>query len=288
MTLLVKNERDIINANIRYHLANGVDFIIATDNGSSDGTREILADYQQAGALRLIDEPGNDFSQDQWVTRMALLARDKHGADWIINSDADEFWRYPGGSLKDGIVGCTEPIQLCHRHNLFNACDSLLTGPWFNDLIYRVVNPIPPPMRQGYHDRELRQPYFSYRLPQKAIIAGPGLVSVTQGNHGAIYESTVSQRVSAIAIYHFPVRNRVQFLRKIKSGGEAYSRNTRYAESIGWHWRRFYRVIQQDGIHSALAEAVPTMAQIQLGLDAGEYVEDRTFFHDYLALLRHL
>ncbi|HJM57083.1 MAG TPA: hypothetical protein QF446_07130 [Planctomycetota bacterium] len=36
MTLLVRNEEDILATNIEYHLARGVDFIIATDNLSDD------------------------------------------------------------------------------------------------------------------------------------------------------------------------------------------------------------------------------------------------------------
>jgi hypothetical protein len=42
MTLLVRNEADIIEANLDYHLAQGVDFVIVTDHGSSDETVELL------------------------------------------------------------------------------------------------------------------------------------------------------------------------------------------------------------------------------------------------------
>ena len=45
MTLLVKNEDDIIEENIKFHLASGVDFIIATNNNSTDHTRDILLKY---------------------------------------------------------------------------------------------------------------------------------------------------------------------------------------------------------------------------------------------------
>ena len=42
MTIMVRNEADVIEDNLRFHRAQGVDFFIALDNGSTDGTREIL------------------------------------------------------------------------------------------------------------------------------------------------------------------------------------------------------------------------------------------------------
>ena len=56
MTLVVRDEADVIEANLRYHLAQGVDFVIATDNASADGTLEVLERYADAGRLHLIQE----------------------------------------------------------------------------------------------------------------------------------------------------------------------------------------------------------------------------------------
>ncbi|MDH5545024.1 MAG: glycosyltransferase family 2 protein [Gammaproteobacteria bacterium] len=42
MTLLVKDEIDIVKRTIDHHYASGVDFIVATDNESTDGTYELL------------------------------------------------------------------------------------------------------------------------------------------------------------------------------------------------------------------------------------------------------
>ncbi|MFT6106748.1 MAG: glycosyltransferase involved in cell wall biosynthesis [Rickettsiales bacterium] len=55
MTLLARNEEDIIEECIKFHLSHGVDFIIATDNGSIDGTRDVFLKYQEKGVLHLID-----------------------------------------------------------------------------------------------------------------------------------------------------------------------------------------------------------------------------------------
>ena len=42
MTLLARNEADIVDAQIAFHLSAGVDLIVATDNRSDDGTLEIF------------------------------------------------------------------------------------------------------------------------------------------------------------------------------------------------------------------------------------------------------
>ena len=88
MTLLVRDEEDIIAANLSYHLSRGVDHVIVTDNRSVDGTREILEEFARL-ANHADRRRGDDFSQYRWVTRMARMAA-RMGADWVINNDADE------------------------------------------------------------------------------------------------------------------------------------------------------------------------------------------------------
>ena len=108
LTVLARDEADVIDAQIAFHLNAGVDFVIATDNRSQDGTTEILESYAAAGYLRLIHEPAEGLRQGEWVTRMARLAASDHGADWVINSDADEFWWPRGGSLKEVLEAVPE------------------------------------------------------------------------------------------------------------------------------------------------------------------------------------
>ena len=102
MTLLARDEIDVVDAWLAFHLNAGVDLVIATDNLSQDGTTEVLEEYARSGHVHLIREPGEDLRQDEWVTRMARLAATQYSADWVINSDADEFWWPRGASLSRG------------------------------------------------------------------------------------------------------------------------------------------------------------------------------------------
>ena len=113
MTLLVRDEADIVDEQIAFHLDAGVDFVIATDNRSQDGTTEILERYEREGRLHLIRESGEDLRQSEWVTRMARLAATDFGADWVLNTDADEFWWPQGGGL--GEVLAADPFALWRR-----------------------------------------------------------------------------------------------------------------------------------------------------------------------------
>src|SRR6266508_439104 len=90
-TLVVRDEVDIVDAQVAYHLNAGVDFVIATDHESQDGTIDILESYARDGYVRVIHERGA-MRDGFWRTRMARLAASEHGADWVINTDADEFW----------------------------------------------------------------------------------------------------------------------------------------------------------------------------------------------------
>ncbi len=89
MTLVVRNEAEIIEANLYYHLAQGVDFVLVTDHGSNDGTSEILARYERDGVAQVIRDDREGHRQSERVNRMVQIAAERYSADWVINSDAD-------------------------------------------------------------------------------------------------------------------------------------------------------------------------------------------------------
>ena len=109
-TLVVRDEVDIVDAQIAYHLNAGVDFVIASDHESLDGTTEILESYERAGQLLRIPVDGPVREAD-WRTHMARLAATEHGADWVINTDADEFWVSRRGTLKETLAAVPKSVR---------------------------------------------------------------------------------------------------------------------------------------------------------------------------------
>ena len=53
MTLLARDEIDVVDAWLAFHLNAGVDVVIATDNRSQDGTTEVLEGYERSGQVHL-------------------------------------------------------------------------------------------------------------------------------------------------------------------------------------------------------------------------------------------
>ncbi|MEP2785139.1 MAG: glycosyltransferase family 2 protein [Pseudoruegeria sp.] len=277
MTLLVRDEEDIVNENIAFHLNQGVDHIIATDNGSCDSTRSILLKYQDAGVLTLLDEPGRDHSQWRWVTRMAVMARDVFNADWVLNNDADEFWVCNDFSLRDFLETNTSDIINVQRKNLCFAWDANNTGHWLDFVKYRMAEPLSFTRPSDILNPDLPAPYFCLDLPTKALLRTQGLTKVWEGNHSGDFDrkAMVSNAPESVCIYHFPIRSKQQFLTKAVNGGGSYARNTELPLSYGWHQRYWYDLIQKGKIEQALSSALPDQAYLDTERDAGRIIEDQ-------------
>ncbi len=201
MTLIARDEEDVVGEQIRYHLEQGIDFVLATDHRSVDGTTEILRGYERDGHLRLIREEGEGFRQSEWVTRMARLAATEHGADWVINSDADEFWWPRDGSFRE-ILGAVPPRF------------GVVRGIWRNFAL-RPDGEEPFHERMTVRRRPVPDPADPYHVQLKvAHRAHPGVV-VPRGNHDALADGLVLMREwFPFEVLHFPIRSRAQLRRK--------------------------------------------------------------------------
>lgn len=263
MTLLVRDEEDIVRANLDFHLDHGVDFVIATDNRSEDGTVEVLEEYEARGVLRLLHEPGDDYSQGRWVTRMARLAATDHGADWVVNNDADEFWVARDGDLAGVLAAVPEEFDavLVPRYN-FVVASGPEAGPFHQRMTVRYAAPHDP-IKQGPI-----QPKMAHR--------GSPQAEVLQGNHDVAWPGRrPALRDAPLDILHFPVRTLAQFENKIVKGGAAYERNTELPERYGHQWRSLYDAQRRGELAALYERAVLGPEAIARGLADGELVVDR-------------
>ena len=231
MTLLVRNEEDILVMNIEHHLRQGVDFFIVTDNCSVDSTCKILQSYVDRGVMEVVNEPSDNYAQAVWVTRMAQRAV-QLSADWIFHADADEFWvaAQPGRSLRDVILelGCESPLWNVHRWNAALHRGDDRKG-WIN-----------PSWVKFFDTESINQ--HGHSLPPKVLHRAKEGVQVAQGNHSVIWPSSgvTPSECRDLVILHFPYQGYQNYEKKIVQGGRAYSSNPNLPGAVGSTWRTDY------------------------------------------------
>ena len=220
LTLRARDEADVVDAQIAFHLNAGVDFVIAIDHRSEDGTTEILESYARAGHLHLIRETGEVMREGDWATRMARLAAGDFGADWVIASDADEFWWPRGGSLKEVLASVPERYGIV-RALLRQFVPRPDDGSFFADrMVARVSGSAP-----------INDPTSLFRPNLKSIHRGDPEVTLSAGAHTLLESGLVPLRAwYPIELLHFPIRSFEQCDRKYDHLREALgaSRNAYY------------------------------------------------------------
>lgn len=137
MTIKVRDEAEIIADNLRYHAAQGVDFFVVADHGSTDATRSILAPLVSAGLVHLVELSDADVLEltQQQMTDLAATAAGL-GADWIIHNDADEFWWPVVGNLRDAFALVPDEFGLLMAPRA-EFIPRPGDEPWHERLIYR-------------------------------------------------------------------------------------------------------------------------------------------------------
>jgi len=266
MTLLVRDEEDVLRANLEFHLAQGVDFFIVTDNKSEDSTPDIVREYESSGLAKYIFEGDDDYNQTAWVSRMARMAATEYSADWVINNDADEFWWPSQGNLHSTFAGIEQPgnILVAERHDFVPLVEE--RDEFYRDMVYR----------KRFSTNAKGKP-----LPPKVAHRGHPDVTVAQGNHWAegIGEPHLVQNL--IDIFHFPVRSYAQVTNKIIKGGQAYERNKSFGANVGGTWKMLYKEYQRNQLIPYYRKQSFSARQIEQGVLEGELIPDRRLA-DYL------
>jgi glycosyltransferase involved in cell wall biosynthesis len=260
MTLLTRDEEDIIEKNISFHLTHGVDFIIATDNGSVDGTRKILKEYENKGILHLIDEKNQDHSQAEWVNRMGRLAYEEYKADIIFHCDADEFWFPKSGNLKNEILEKqnADVLMVNVANVLLQENGGLESFP--DDTRWAVVKPY-----ETQNLEEVSKTHNPYLFRSQKVIykTEKGYLEVGFGNHYVVATTKITMKESEdIIIYHYPIRGMNHFFQKTKNGGSAFALNDRLDKNIGFHIRRWFESYKNNTLEDEYRKLTVTEKDI--------------------------
>ena len=273
-TMMVRDEADVVAAVVEHLVDQGVDLVIVTDNGSVDGTTQILQDYADAGVVELHHDPVHRKQQHSVVTGMARRAYTEHGADWVLNVDADEFFKAvdPALTLRDALEAT--PLEL-----------GAYTLP--------VVNLVGPPARRGSGidrllwrdvrtDEQLQQIGINAQPTDNCVHRGDADVVVAQGNHFVSIEST-GQPAEAFALecLHVPWRSWAQLERKVDNAGRAYIASPDLKPSKNHHGMADYKRHLGGRLEYAFLLRSPLQSELDAGATTGDFARD-TWLRDHL------
>ena len=270
MTLLVRDEADILDDHLAFHLNAGVDYVIATDHRSVDATPEILDSYERAGVLRSIREEGEHTRQGAWQTKMARIAATEHRADWVINSDADEFWWPRGSSLKE-VLGSVHRRYGVVYGLVRNFVPQRRETGWFAErMTVRLAASAP-----------INDPATPFRPVVKVAHRGDPTVVVGEGgSHQASGISGAWLRAwHPLEVLHFPLRSLEQCARKYRKTWTGWEENLRGDLARA-------RAASNEGHPNSVWDRVALEdLDVERGLELGVLVSD-TRVRDALARLR--
>lgn len=221
---MVRDEADII-AQTAGWMKGQVDHVLVADNGSTDGTREILEGLD----VEVVDDPVVAYNQSDKMTAMAEVAR-RRGADWVLPFDADEVHRpRVPGALRDCLDALPGDV-LVSEAALFDHVATGKDGDERN------------PVKRLTYRRAAQAP-----LRKVAVRAIEGVV-IHQGNHSAAFPSEPHPKTvtNAAEIRHFPYRSVEQFVSKVRNGAAAYAASN-LPESVGAHWRQYGKILDERG-----------------------------------------
>ena len=241
---LVRSEADIIALTIRYHLQLGLDRILILDNGSSDGTDEILASLARSDNRIQWRRHDGEFQQAELTTGLAREAF-RAGADWIVPFDADEFWHAPLRPFRE-VLATTEAGalrgQVIHyiqrREQLERTPEALLT------MTRRAPRVIGPPDRGRSLVEAQEIAYVEAMYAPKWICRASANLRFDPGNHSARDFDRRPETTLELVCLHAPIRSRDILLKKATHS--LRSKAAGRPPDDGWHTHRVWQLLEEN------------------------------------------
>ena len=246
---VVKNEADILEANLRHNLG-FLDRIVVFDHDSCDATRRILDALVAEGLsitllARRPDRAEFGFWQGEFMTALARLAFDQYGADYVFPIDADEFIDAPSrAAIEDALDACANEVASIEWRTYVPGVDDPPGAHPLESLRWRI---------------ETSEPTLPKIVVSRRVMSRDWLIG--RGNHAFCHRAGnelsihPAETVDAFRLAHLPFRSPQQLCAKVLVGW--LSRKLAYgakAESTqqSWHIRELFgRIVAGETIGMA-------------------------------------
>lgn len=269
----VKDEVELIRAAIGHLRAIGVDYIIASDAHSTDGTEVILAEHAKGPGFEVaaFDDMTMNAAEEEAATADIFDRARAAGADWLLFCDADEFPMPRGGRLHKVAALARADALIVPRFNvpLLESGPRLPHGPpalWPDQVLVYA-----PDEDRSQTQSRVRQdcgaPWIA-SVPGPKLMARTAKVSSTAEAHHDIVALDGGKVITEVPvdlfIAHVPFSTASRFERKVQNIRTVVTANgTAWGPDSAWHWRRWLdNVDSRGGVAGEMARNLVTDAQL--------------------------
>ncbi|MEO8216956.1 MAG: glycosyltransferase family 2 protein [Acidobacteriota bacterium] len=243
---MVRNSADTVALNLLHHLHGGIDVMYVVDNGSTDGTTEILQRFAERFPVHWRSDEGG-FRQDEVMTALARQAA-ADGAAWIVPIDADEFW-WCRGDLREELENTSAVALECKVVHFIQQRTVTGMRPVNLLTMTRRVAQSRATWREARGSVEARETSFvEAEFPDKLIFrASPGLF-VHRGSHGVDGLEGNRVRSTSIECLHAPLRARGALDLRVEHGQRLEAMAV--GGDLGWQSRRWSAMATESKLDS--------------------------------------
>ena len=237
--MLVRDEADVLGANLAHHRALGIDDFWIVDNGSTDATGDILRKAARDDASIRWHRDDGPFAQSEMTS---ALARDAHraGADWVVAIDADEFWVTDGRNLHAVLDG-TAPSVAALAVDVVNFVQGRwVTEAWPGALLTmtrRAPESVGASRDAQWLVEHHHAGYVETAYPAKLVSRTAEAMTIALGNHGVAGVDGPVEPTGAVTCLHAPLRARDRIV--VKGGHAARMPSDSFGSGDGWQPRRW-------------------------------------------------
>ncbi len=246
---MVRNEADIVGANVLYHLAAGFDRILIVDNASTDGTRGVLKRLGRDPRVRWTRDRGS-FRQGEVFTELARQAF-AEGADWVAPVDADDFWYARNSSIKEVLAGSDASALKVRHLDFIQRRGQRESSP---DELLTMTRRVPEPVDRALAPDLLAAGKVSYvemaRL-HKLVSRASDVIKMVKGAHALDGVHGPVEETDELVLLHAPLRS----LAHLESRAASADRRTGTGKSLGpgWHARRWQKLRDEGALEEEWA-----------------------------------